>query len=560
MRRVFLTAAGLLAGLLAALGAPAQPPADGAAGPIRYKIEIDSVFPASREVRGVPALYVTVQFRVLRADTATVATDVSKEDIVVLEDGKPVSDLEIFQPRAEKLTTVLAMDISGSMEGSGQPGGPRKIDEAKQAARTFLDSLHERADTGLILFDHEIRVQEEPGKDPGRVAEHRAAVRRLIDQAQPGGGTAYLDAASLAIRMIKPYPGRKAVLLMTDGVDMNSKRTLEQVIGEAKVVGVPVYTLGIGEPGKNEQVTTVLVLDHSGSMKAKASDADELSKMEALHRAASRFVELMRAKAKTTLLPFSTQVERPERFTDDKEGLKVRIGRLRPEGGTLLYDATFAGIETVMASRAPGKKAVVVLTDGQDEAPGSRHSDQAVIDRAKEAGVALYMLGLGRPDEINEAVMRRMAKATGGNYFYAGNQQKLIELFEKMSIDIHDEGIDEVSLRRLAQETGGKYYPARDVSKLPKLFSDVSTELQSTYTATFRSRNARHDGTARGIDIKVVRGGVQVSNVGSADYNVRGVVFPEMDYRVYLVLLALLAGLLLAPAGVRRLYKTHGHA
>jgi hypothetical protein len=53
---------------------------------------------------------------------------------------------------------------------------------------------------------------------------------------------------------------------------------------------------------------------------------------------------------------------------------------------------------------------------------------------------------------------------------------------------------------------------------------------------------------------------VRVSNVGTADYNVRGVVVPEMDYRVYLVLLALLAGLLLAPAGVRRLYRSFGGA
>jgi VWFA-related protein len=562
MRSWLLTAAGLLACLLVATAAPGEsgPPAAGEAGGIRYKIQIDSVFPSSREFHGAPALYVMVQFQVLRADGGAVATDVTKEDIVVEEDGKPVQDLEILQPRVEKLTTVLALDISGSMEAPSQPGGRRKLDEAKQAAQSFLKSLHERADTGLILFDHEIRTKEEPGKDPSRVAEHRAAVQRLIDQAQPGGGTAYLEAASQAIRMIKPYAGRKAVLVMTDGVDMNSKRTLEQVINEARIVGVPIYTLGIGEPGKNEQVTTVLVLDHSGSMKAKASDTDPLSKMEALHSAASRFVDLMRARAKTTLLPFSTAVERAEGFTDDKEGLKARIRQLRPDGGTLLYDATYAGIETVVASQARGKKAVVVLTDGMDEAPGSRHSDQAVIDRAKEAGVTLYMLGLGRPEEMNEPVMRRMAEATGGSYYNAGNQQKLIELFEKLSIDIHDEGIDEASLRRLAKETGGKYYPARDVSQLPRLFSDVSTELQSTYTATFRSRNAKHDGTARGIDVKVVRGGVQVSDVGSADYNVRGVVSPEMDYRIYLVLLALLAGLLLAPAGVRRLHKAFGGA
>jgi VWFA-related protein len=567
MRIYVLVPLGMLLSVLVTVRAQGDPDATQKASPalsstMKYKVQVDSVFASFREVRGSQGLYVTVQFKVLRSDNGVVATDINKEDIVIEEDGRRVADLEIFQPKAEKLTTVLAMDISGSMEsrGQGENAGRRKIDDAKQAARTFLDSLHEKADTGLILFDHEMRSQEKPGTDPARFPEHRQAVRRLIDAAQPGGGTAYLDAASLAIRMIKPFAGRKAVLVMTDGVDMNSKRTLSQVIEEAKTVGVPVYTLGIGDPGKHESVTTVLVLDHSGSMKAKASDKDQLSKIEALHSAASRFVDLMRPNARTTLLPFSTALERPQSFTDDKGGLKARITRLIPEGGTLLYDATLAGIETLIASRAPGKKAVVVLTDGKDEAPGSRHSDQAVIERAKEAGIPLYMLGLGRTDEINETVMKRIAAETGGSYHHAGNQQQLIDLFEKLSIDIHDEGIDEESLKKLAEGTGGKYYPARDVSKLPQLFSDVSEELQSTYTATFRSTRSSHDGTARGIDVKVFQGGRQVSTTGTVDYNVHGVVVPDMDYRIYLVLLVALAGLLGAPAGVRRIYRAHGGA
>ncbi len=77
---------------------------------------------------------------------------------------------------------------------------------------------------------------------------------------------------------------------------------------------MPVYTLGIGELGKYKNVTTVLVLDHSGSMKGKADANDKKSKIEALRTAASRFVELMRRDAKTTLLPFSSEVDVPARL------------------------------------------------------------------------------------------------------------------------------------------------------------------------------------------------------------------------------------------------------
>ncbi len=556
MRRFFLAVLCVLAGVLPATGVKGDgEPAE----PRQYKMEMGTV----RTYRDRNTLYVTVEFKVLRASDGKVATDVNKDEIVVKEDGQVVANLEISQPKTDRLTTVLAMDVSGSMEGRSQSGSERKIDEAKQAARAFLDGLHARADTGLVLFDNEMKVQEEPGKDPTKFAQHRQEVRRLIDAAEPSGGTAYLDATDLALRMVKPFPGRKAVLVMTDGVDMNSKRKLDDVIAHARAIGVPVYTLGIGDPGKNEPVTTVMVLDHSGSMRGKANDTDKVSKIEALHAAGARFVDLMRPNARTTLLPFSTNVEMPMPFSTDKEKLKERISQLQPEGGTLLYDATYAGIEALMADRAEakaakkpeGKRALVVMTDGKDEAPGSRCSDQVVIDRAREAGIPLYMLGLGRKSEINEAVMTRMAEATGGKYHHAGNQQRLIELFEKLSIDIHDDGIDETSLRELAEETGGKYIPVRDASKLKLEFGRLSDELQSTYTVTFPSRKQTHDGTARGIDIQVVRGGVAVSDTLRGDYNVRGVVVPEMDYKVYLVLLAVLAGLLVFPAGLRRLSR-----
>jgi hypothetical protein len=266
----------------------------------------------------------------------------------------------------------------------------------------------------------------------------------------------------------------------------------------------------------------------------------------------------MRRDAQTTVQPFSSEVDVPSNFTADKKLLIDRIKDLKPTGGTLLYDATYAGLETLAASHREGRNAVVVLTDGRDEAPGSRVSDRLVIERARELGFPLYMLGLGQKEEINEAVMRRMAEQTGGKYFHAGNEQKLFEIFEKLSIDLHDDGINEKELRELADKTGGKFFWARDAAKLPQFFSDLATELQSNYTVTFPSRRSSHDGTARGIDISIERGGVLLSNVGSADYNVRGVVVPEMDYRIYLVLLLLLSLFLLAPVGVRQLHRFYG--
>jgi VWFA-related protein len=551
MRASSLGWAAALGGLTAVLLAAPTPAAAGGTGAAEYHVEVDPNIVASHEHEGKRGTFVTAHFKVTHAADGAPALDITRDDLSVLEDGKPVAEFEILLPKAQGLTTVVAMDISGSMDSSN------KIIEARKAANTFFDKLDAKADSGLILFDHLLRLKEPPGRDPAQFAAHRELLHQKVNAAKPGGGTAYLDATAEGLRMLQGVSGRKAVVLMTDGVDMNSVQTQQQVIEQAKASQTPVYTIGIGEPGKNEPVTTVLVLDHSGSMAAKAEEGDPKSKIQALREAASRFVELMRPTAKTTLLPFSSDIELPQPFSDKKEALKERIRQLEPESGTLLYDATWTGVETLAAARPKGKKAVVVLTDGVDESPGSRRTDLDVIDAAQAAGVQLYMLGLGRSEEINEPVMKKIAKATGGEYFHAENQQKLYDIFEKLSIDLHDDGIDEQALKTLADQTGGKYYPGRDVSKLALITEELSEDLASTYTVIYPSRHP-DDGTARQVKVLVSRNGRVVSEGGEAGYTVHGVIVPEMDHRVYLVLLVGLGLLLAAPAGVRRLYRSFG--
>jgi VWFA-related protein len=516
-----------------------------------------------RDQQEQPGVFVTVQFTIRRAVDEQLATDVAKDEIVVTEDGRRITELDLQEPGAiQPLTIVLALDTSGSMSADN------KLTDAQAAARLFLDTLHERVDCGLILFDHRMRAVEPPvgSRSVGKplppetksqqMKAQRDRLRKHIDAARAGGGTAYLDATLQAVEMLRNVPGRKAILLMTDGVDLNSKATIGEVVQAAQKANVRIYTVGVGEPGKADPVTSVLVLDHSGSMTEPADGRSKTPKIAALHRAASRFVETMRPGARTSLLPFSNVAELPGPFLASKDALKRGIQRLTPEGETALFDAVFSAVATLEAGCPDGKRAVIALTDGIDNC--SRRRVEEVIERAKEAGVPLHMLGLGRPGQLDEAVMKRMAKATGGEYFHANSEDQLIEIFEDLSIKLHDDGFDRESLELLARQTFGKFYHARQASDLRFQFREISEELQTTYTATFKSRRPVHDGTSRGIDISVVRAGVRVSNVASTDYAVHGVVVPKMEQGVYLALLAFLGALLALPPGVRRLYKFYG--
>lgn len=544
MRTVGSLVMGTLSLLLLAVPAGARD----RAGP-KYEIDTDNKVVRGPFVEQGKLCYkVTFQVKVTGQDAPG---EESRDVVVFRENGKEAYRLALRQAKAKDLTAVLAMDISGSMARNSK-SGQSKMKEAQGAARLFLTRLHARANPGLILFDHKVQLAIPPVRDLSQLAGHRARLLQEIDKAKPQGGTAYLDAAYDALRMLEKIAGNRAVVLMTDGIDLNSRHTAREVVTLANQLRIPVYVLGVGDPGWSEPVSTVLVLDHSKSMEAPTG-ADKKTKIAALHEAASRFVALMRPGAKVTLLPFSSRVETPEDFTSNQTRLKQRIYQLLPEGGTSLYDATLAGIETVVAARNPGKKYVVALTDGVDEDPGSRCDPEEVIRRAKEAEVPLYMLGLGARNEINEKVMRQMAEQTGGKFFHAENQQKLYEVFETLSIDIHGDGIDEAALKKLANDTKGKYYRAADASELKLIYGELADKLQSQYETTFPSLNQRQDGTVSKIDMYVVdKEGKIVSNTVEADKSRFGLVVPEVDYLVYLGLLGILVGLLVLPAWLKQ--------
>jgi VWFA-related protein len=491
------------------------------------------------DANGKQTLYVTVQFKIVNAD-GSLADDIEPGEIIVKENGQPVASVEVQAPNAtHALTAMLAMDVSGSMAENS------KILEARQAARLFLDRLNPRSASGLLLFDHRMVGREPPGTDRDRL-------REMVESAEPGGGTAYLDATIEAINMLQSARGRKAVLMMTDGVDLNSRNTLTQVIEYARAKETPVYTIGVGEPGKNIPITSILVLDRSGSMQEPAG-GDTISKMEALRRAATRFIDIMRPGAMTTVLPFSDHAEEPGPFTADKRTLKQRIRSLRPGGETAIFDATYEAILTLMNSGREGKRAVILLTDGKNNS--GEHSEQEVIRLARKAEIPLHVLGLGNADNFDEPMLQEMASRTGGTYHRADNERTLAEVFEQLSIQLHDEGIDEATLRKLAESTGGKYFPAADISKLKFIYQGLADELQTTYRVTFPSTRQDDDGTSRDITLAVYRNGNQVSDVLRGGYNVRGVVVPEMDNHIYLALLAILIALLALPGFVQKLWR-----
>lgn len=193
-------------------------------------------------------------------------------------------------------------------------------------------------------------------------------------------------------------------------------------------------------------VTTVLVIDRSNSMR-------EVRKLDGARDAAHAYVALMRPGDRTALIAFDgngAQVLR--RFTDDRRFLDEAIDGIRFGGGTAIYDALIEAVD--LLKNEPGRRALVLLTDGQDcrdldsyncpAEAGSRSTMSEAIAYAGRANQPVYTIGLGTPggserEGIDADVLRAIAEATGGEYFYAPRPGHLAELYQRLAGGIHAE-------------------------------------------------------------------------------------------------------------------------
>src|SRR5262245_10412495 len=550
MRKKFLAVAALVG--LVALPLTAQTPAT------PYRLIFDpnnDVIQHDKDATGREGLFITVYFAVKRDDTAPLDPGAVYK-VIIEEEGQKRMEVDIARPKivSEELALVFTMDTSGSMADF------KRMEQARKAATTFFEKLPRQADSGLILFNDKVYKQVPPPAE-------RSRLQAEINAAVPDGGTAYLDATADAVEMLKKFANKqKAVVLMTDGVDINSTKTEKDVIDAAKAVGARIYTIGIGKPGKQDPVTSLLVLDRSGSMNLRANDKDKQTKIEALRFAATRFVGAIRPPRRCAVLDFGDAPMPASRLTSDNRELARIIKKLNAQGETSLFDAIYEAIATLEADPQVGKRAVVALTDGIDNK--SRRRVEEVVERAKAAGIPLFLLGFGRAGELDIPLMKSMAEQTKGRFYHADDQEKLIRYFEDLYNRIYDDGVDEDSLRALALATGGKYYSVQEADKLQFILEKVTQGIREEKEPhTFPSIRQRRDGVPRKVNVYisrrssefVVKDGKKVLQTKEETFDhyerkvpIGGVVIAEMSPFVTLSMLAVLAALIALPALLRR--------
>jgi VWFA-related protein len=110
------------------------------------------------------------------------------------------------------------------------------------AAVQVLGALEPEDEVALAGFDHKYWGVVAFTRDRGAILKH-------FDELEPFGSTALHDALDKAARDLATHgEGRRAVVVITDGVDTASQRSADQVVARSRALDVPIYALSVISP------------------------------------------------------------------------------------------------------------------------------------------------------------------------------------------------------------------------------------------------------------------------------------------------------------------------
>jgi Ca-activated chloride channel family protein len=210
-------------------------------------------------------------------------------------------------------------------------------------------------------------------------------------------------------------------------------------------------------------LSVALLVDCSASMNESLPVAQE---------AGARFIRTLESEDLGQVVQFNDRITVLRDFTADRRALEAAIRSTRASGPTALYNTLYVTLKQLRSQgspEAPRRRAIVLLSDGEDTA--SLVSDDQVLELARQADVGVYVISL-RPDRPQDRQRVAFSQAT---YF----------------------------LTTLARDTGGEVYFPRFLSELDEVYGRVAEELRSEYTVGYVSQNNRHDGKWRRIVVRI---------------------------------------------------------
>lgn len=201
--------------------------ADAAGDTATTRVETPPIAVAMELDLGLQQLYVTVTRRGERV------LDLPREAFTVLDQGE-AQELVTFERGDVPLTAALLVDASLSMRG------PR-LEAALEGAALFVRDMLPLDEAALLLFSDRILHRTAFTGDPGAVAG-------ALDRVEAQGGTALNDSLYAALNLLEQRQGRRVVILLSDGVDIESVLSVGDVRWKAERSQAVIYWIRLHDP------------------------------------------------------------------------------------------------------------------------------------------------------------------------------------------------------------------------------------------------------------------------------------------------------------------------
>lgn len=198
------------------------------------------------------------------------------------------------------------------------------------------------------------------------------------------------------------------------------------------------------EDGRPQQITTFgladvpvsigIIIDNSGSMR---------DKRPAVAQAAINLVKASNPGDEVFIVNFNEEPFLDQDFTNSVPLMQDALEHIASRGGTALYDALVAASDHLTKSAKLDKKALLVVTDGEDNA--SRESLEAAVRKlAVDGGPTVYTIGILGEEEKGAAkrakrALRLIAEQTGGVSFFPENLNEVDAISRQVAHDIRNQ-------------------------------------------------------------------------------------------------------------------------
>jgi Ca-activated chloride channel homolog len=180
-------------------------------------------------------------------------------------------------------------------------------------------------------------------------------------------------------------------------------------------------------------VTVGLVVDHSRSMGPK---------LGGVVAAVSSFAHLSNPQDEMFVVDFNDDVlielMKGKAFSSDPKELEEALKAVRARGRTALYDAVSEGLHHLQYGHL-GKKALIIISDGGDNASHLKYSQ--VLALARQSQALIYAIGLVGADdkEENPGLLRRLCKDTGGIAYFPQEGESVAKVSTEIARDLREQ-------------------------------------------------------------------------------------------------------------------------